>query len=132
MAKLQNTFKVGDATFTVRALTGYDQYLVQAGWQRDVMMLVARANGHEVTAESMDTVPFYLMNMALDFAQLNMATSIEGDHPLAEHDITKALDLDTVKAAWTAFVELFKDDDARQTWIDTFNRLNKVDTDPKE
>lgn len=131
MTKTTLAFAVAGADFTVRAMTGYDQYLINAGWRSDIMLFVARANGYEVTKETLGTVPIYLLNMAIDFSQLMLTTTIDGEHPLAGVDITTGLTQAKIEQVWPLFIEVFRDDEQRDLWLNTFSAVNKVDTDPK-
>lgn len=128
----EQSFKHGGATFTVRPLTGYDQYLMQAGWRGDVMLAVARHEGYDVTLATLHEAPAHIVNMALDFANLMLTTTITGKHDLTGVDLVTRFNSEVIAKAWVAYRAAIQSDGLREKWLGVYRAVNlEDDTDPK-
>lgn len=126
MTDQRKSFTHDKATFTVRPLTSYDEYIISSGWYAVVIDAVSEHEGYA----SRNDAPVVVYNMAADFANLMISTTIDGQHPLAEINIASMFDKAEIGKAWVTYKNEIRRDGLIKQWLSVYKEVNREQQDP--
>lgn len=120
------THDIGD--IGVRALTGFDEYLINRGFRTLIVQGVGKLNGYEV--DNIQDLPTLIANMAWDFANILLHVEVDKKHPLGKYNFRRDFSQDAIQHTWNVYLDMVQDDDFSNRLADAIKEVSLEHDDP--
>lgn len=120
------THPIGD--IEVRALTGFDDYLIQRGFRTLIVLGVGKLNGYDTN--DINDVPTLIANMAWDFANILLHVEVDKQHPLGKYNFRRDFSQDAIKHTWNTYLDMVQDDGFANRLADAIKEVSLEQDDP--